>query len=412
MTRPSIRRRAFTLIELLVVIAIIAILIGLLVPAVQKVREAAARTKCSNNLKQIGLACHNFEHMMGGLPPNGSYMPANSTATFTGDSYSVLSRVLPFVEQSSLYQFVDLNAAATAQPTVTAQRISIYVCPSEVNDMPRPGTPPRYPTTYGANEGSWLVWDPVNAVGGDGAFPMIVYPKQLGLRLTDIVDGTSNTVGFAEVKAFGSYLRGTGTAPAIPPTTPTGVSGLGGSIKTLVAHTGWTEGQTFQTGLTFVLPPNTNVPYPNQADGTTYDVDWVSGLDGSSTTAASYAAMTAPVTIAAASIPCSWTARCDSSSTRSTSRPGRRWARATAASRCPELINGEESRMRPFMLAVTAAFAVTASGPAQPPKAPSPIRNPPSSRVRGRAPGRSSFPNSSATGTSKRSSTRAPATGP
>ena len=95
------------------------------------------------------------------------------------------------------------------------------------------------------------------------------------------------------MKAFGSYLRGSGTAPATPPATTTDVLNLGGSFKPGVAHTGWTEGQTFQTGLTFVFAPNTFTPYLNPADGQTYDVDWVSGLDGSSTTATSYDVMTA-----------------------------------------------------------------------------------------------------------------------
>src|SRR3954467_4005662 len=148
-------RRGFTLIELLVVIAIIAILIGLLLPAVQKVREAASRMKCSNNLKQIGLALHNYEGIYSRFPANGVY-PAGATAP---DSYSALARLLPYIEQANLYQLVDLNAAANTQTAVTSQRVAVYLCPSEINDRAKPGSTPtaitRYPLCYAANVGSW-----------------------------------------------------------------------------------------------------------------------------------------------------------------------------------------------------------------------------------------------------------------
>jgi len=284
---PDAPYSGFTLIELLVVIAIIAILIGLLLPAVQKVREAAARIKCANNLKQIGLALHNHENATGRFPPNGVY-PAGATAP---DSYSALARLLPYVEQANLYQLVDLNAPANTQTVVTSQRIPIYLCPSEINDKAKPSASiTRYPLNYAANVGTWMVWNPVTGQGGDGAI-VLTTDRNGGTKPGSFTDGLSNTVGFAEVKAYGAYLLG-GTPTATPPNTPADQLALGGTIKLDSSHTGWTEGQTFHNGVTFVFPPNTKVAYTNPADGVTYDVDYVSSRDGSSAVNISYAAMT------------------------------------------------------------------------------------------------------------------------
>ncbi len=282
--RARIRRSAFTLIELLVVIAIIAILIALLVPAVQKVREAASRTQCLNNLKQIGLAMHGYHDAQGGLPTAGDY-PFGTT----GAAWSIQARLLPYVEQDALHKLINFSAAYSTQPTITSARVQLHLCPSDPNAKPRQdGALTHYPISYGANFGTWMIFNASTQQGGDGTF--VVNRKT---SLVTVTDGTSNTLAFAEVKMFSPYLRdgGNPSAAGTPiPASPAVVAGYGGSFKVDSGHTEWVDARVHQTGFTTVFTPNTNVPYVNA--GVTYDIDFNSTREGTSTTAITYAAVT------------------------------------------------------------------------------------------------------------------------
>jgi prepilin-type N-terminal cleavage/methylation domain-containing protein/prepilin-type processing-associated H-X9-DG protein len=190
------RRPAFTLIELLVAIAIIAILIGMLLPAVQKVRETANRLQCQNALKQIGTALHNYHDAQQTFPPGYSASePYVDGATDTSPGWGWVAFLLPYLEQENLYrQFLPFS---TPVQNVSAIQTMVkgYLCPSDL-------TPPAafaVPDAFGGNVGLAAPSSYSACVGGDesdtfGMTGLGVFYRNSNTRLTDITDGTSNTL--------------------------------------------------------------------------------------------------------------------------------------------------------------------------------------------------------------------------
>jgi prepilin-type N-terminal cleavage/methylation domain-containing protein/prepilin-type processing-associated H-X9-DG protein len=211
MSRPS-HRRAFTLIELLVVIAIIAILIGLLLPAVQKVRDAAARIQCQNNLKQLGLALHNFHDTNGVFPASGWTQagPGNPAGKFVG--WRPLT--LPYIEQENLQKLYDFNSNwwEGTNPVAAAVPVKTYQCPSVPQRMevlsavahpPRPAmtfTNPIAPTDYEAIMGVQPA--SINPHMGSNFYTsgnrFTVMFRNSRTKMTEVTDGTSNTIMVVE----------------------------------------------------------------------------------------------------------------------------------------------------------------------------------------------------------------------
>ncbi len=280
MSQPSLRQKTgFTLIELLVVIAIIAILIGLLLPAVQQAREAARRTQCKNNLKQIGLAIHNYLDAYRFLPPSACINP-EVTVTGNNGSWGVHGRLLPYMDQNNLYSNVDITVAWDFQDAIDGLKIPVYACPSDpLSDVvrdPGGGRSHLYPTNYGFNFGTWFVYDPVTGEGGDGAF----YPNA-SLRLSAVSDGTSNTLLVSEVKAWQPYRRNAGPPSTNVPETLTEAEAAvasGAQFKN-TGHTEWPDGRVHHHGITTTMLPNTVVNC-DDGSGNMLDCDYNSWQEG------------------------------------------------------------------------------------------------------------------------------------
>jgi prepilin-type N-terminal cleavage/methylation domain-containing protein/prepilin-type processing-associated H-X9-DG protein len=259
-------RQGFTLIELLVVIAIIAVLISLLLPSVQSAREAARRMSCANNLKQIGLAMHQYENTNGVLPPSVVLTTNSAGAVTWFGGWSAHGRVLPYLEQAASYGALNfsLSYSSPVNTTIAALSVTTFLCPSEIRPQPAThGFGLAGVTNYGVNLGDWFVWG-----GPTGPSNRAPFGINQAKPFASITDGLSNTILMAEVKAYQPYYRDLGQITGMssslmpsPDASPASITNqfFDASAPQLSGHTEWVDGHVHQTGFTTAFTPNRKI---------------------------------------------------------------------------------------------------------------------------------------------------------
>jgi prepilin-type N-terminal cleavage/methylation domain-containing protein/prepilin-type processing-associated H-X9-DG protein len=298
------RPRGFTLVELLVVIAIIAILIAILLPAVQKVREAANRAVCQNNLKQIGLALLNFEAAAKKLPTGGEGLDnrtllPGSTPVKVYDTHSFFTYMLPYIEQEKVYRqfnlaftYNDLTNAPTNK--VAAQTyIPTYLCPSAEGLLPDPGnygqtayfpivyvdidpaTGLRNQTYPNKQPGALQVWNAnYDKTGGPPALGPYATPGSGANTMANVIDGSSNTMVVGEDSSYRNHesLFPFQLSPAVDPTSATTKGTPDGTPSGGRAINRWAEPET---GNGVSGPPTADPGSPQYSGAASYTGPWV-----------------------------------------------------------------------------------------------------------------------------------------